>query len=147
MSLKATLHLVDANMTYSIVECEYEMVQPVNADGQPNGGVKAGRIVVTIVSPEKAQVLQEWMLNDYKQHDGYIEMDVNYNRFGPNSCRYIQFQNAFCVGLYEYFNNQTSNMATMRLTLYAEVISFLNSRNGIAVGYDNLHKIAITPAG
>lgn len=146
MALKATLHLVDANMKYSIVECEYEITQPVNADGQPNGGVKAGRIVVTIVSPEKAQVLQEWMLNDNKQHDGYIEMDVNYNRFGPNSCRYIEFKNTYCVGLYEYFNNQTSNMATMRLTLYAEFIAFLNSRNGYAVGYNNLAKEAFGPA-
>ena len=146
MALKATLHLTDANVTYSIVECEYEITQPVNADGQPNGGVKAGRIIVTIVSPEKAQVLHEWMLNDNKQHDGFIEMDVNYNRFGPNSSRCIEFRNTYCVGLYEYFNNQTSNMATMRLTLYAEYIAFLVGRTAFAVGYDNLSKEAFGPA-
>lgn len=142
MALKATLHLNDANVNYSIVECEYEITQPVNADGQPNGGVKAGRIIVTIVSPEKAQVLHEWMLDDYKQHDGSIEMDVNYNHFGPNSVRRIGFINAYCVGLYEYFNNQSSNMATMRLTLYSESIMFYIGHTNLSVGYNNLIKKA-----
>lgn len=140
MALKAKLHINDSPQSYSIVECEYDITQPVNPDGQPCGGVIAGRIVVTIVSPEKAETLQEWMLNDHLQHDGHIEMDVNYNYFSRNACRTIEFKNAYCIGLYEYFNNQSSKTATMRITIYAENISFKNEAEGNALGYDNIEK-------
>ena len=83
------------------------------------------------------------MLDDHGQEDGYIEMDVNYNRLSKNTCRYIEFKNAYCVGLYEYFNNQNTNMATMRLTLYAELITFSDKLSGGAVGYDNISKKAL----
>lgn len=145
MALKATLCLSDANVKYNVVECEYEITKPVTCDGQPTGGVTAGKIVVTIVSPEKANILHEWVMADNKQHDGWIEMDVNYNRFGPNSIRNIEIRNVYCVGLYEYFNNQNSNMATMRLTLYAEFIAFIIGHSELAVCYDNLSKTASWP--
>ncbi len=140
MALKATLHINGYPSTFNIVECEYNITQAVNLDGVPCAGVAVGKIIVTIVSPEKAYFLQKWMLDDFKQCDGYIEMDVNYNRLSRNASRIIEFKDAFCIGLYEYFNNQNSDMTTMRLTIYASYIQFADSRNAVGVGYDNRSK-------
>ena len=125
------------------MECEYEIKQDVNPDGSPKGGVSAGRIIVTIVSPEKSLFLYRWMLSDCSKYDGSIAMDVTYNRLSKNACRYVYFKDAYCVGLYEYFNNQNSDMATMRLTLYATSIDFMDSPNGISAGYNNVTKKSV----
>ena len=139
MALKATLSITGHGTSYSVVECEYKLSQAVNIDGIPCDGVRGGKIIVTIAAPEKSNFLHEWMLNDHRQYDGSIKLDVNYNRLSRNATRTIEFHNAYCIELYEYFNNQNSDMMTMRLTLYSGAIFFVEP-TVMAVGLDNVHK-------
>jgi len=136
MALKGTLKIIGAPSDYNIVECEYKLTQQVGFDGTPSAGVVGGKVIVTIVSPEKSRFLHEWMLHDHMQHDAWIYLDVSYNRFSDNATRRIFVEDAYCIELFEYFNNQNSNMTTMRLTIYATRIQFLDLMS-TGVGLDN----------
>ncbi len=134
MALQAKIQI--EGQQYSIVECEYTLSKKVNIDGTPCTGPTGGLVDLTIVSPEKARFLYEWMLSDTMKHDCMIWLDVNYNRFSRNSVRRISLQDAFCIGLYEYFNNQNSDMMTMRLSLYGTRIQFVDTMSN-GIGIDN----------
>ena len=121
-----------------MVECEYRLTQKINTDGLPSDGVKGGIITVPIVSPEKARFFFEWMLKDDLTHQGMIYLEVNANRF-TTAYRRIFFEEAYLIDLYEYFNNQNSNMMTMRLVISASRIQFAEVHSA-GIGLDNIKK-------
>lgn len=141
MALKAKLNITNAPEEYNVVECEYRLTQKTNTDGLPSDGVKGGTIIVTIVSPEKARFFFEWMLKDDLTHQGMILLEVNANSMFSTAYRRIFFTEAYLIDLYEYFNNQNSKMMTMRLTISASQIQFVDTHS-TGIGLDNIKKQA-----
>ena len=143
MALKSTLKLADINQEFTIVEFEYRLYQFVNTIGVPIDAPHGGMIIVTINTPEKSGPLYGWMLNPTKQIDGKIETTINAKN-KQNSFKTIHFQGAYLTNMFEYFNNQNSDMMTTRLVIHAEKIYFIDG-DGIGVGFNAQNQTAIKP--
>ena len=123
---------------FDVVECEYSMKQNVNpSNGLPQYGLQASQLLVTIISPAKERPLYNWMMDEFNFLNGLIRLVTNVNSHQP-AYRYVWFENAKCVGLYEYFNNQNSVMMTTRLTIQPAKMGFVDGRNLSAsnIAYD-----------
>ena len=138
MALKAVMSIEGVDTRYSVVDCEYSMDQKVNPNnGLPEYGLNASQIVVTIVTPVKGRPLYEWMMDEFHFLNGLIRLVTNVNARHP-SYRHLWFENAKCVGLYEYFNNQNSVMMTTRLTIQPAKMGFVDGSHldETNIGYD-----------
>ena len=126
------------NEKYTVVECEYNMSQHVNPNnGLPESGLSASQLIVTIVSPAKGRPLYEWMMDEFHYLNGLIRLVTNVNSHHPAQ-RHVWFENAKCVGLYEYFNSHNSAMMTTRLTIQPAKMGFVdgNKLEETNIGYD-----------
>jgi len=121
MAHNATLKLGAKN--YKIIECEYEIVQPVKENGQPAGHPTSGIITLSVVTPDNSDMyLHSWMQSPTEHKDGMILFEV-VNK-GLPSKKNLFFRRAYCVRLYEYFNGQGEGQMYTKLTLSATEISF-----------------------
>ena len=138
MALKAKMRIEGVDTLFDVVECEYSMSQKVNlSNGLPAYGLTASQIIVTIVSPAKERPIYEWLMDEFHFLNGVIRLVTNVNSHTP-AYRHVWFENGKCVGLYEYFNNQSSVMMTTRLTIQPAKMGFVD---GIKleesnIGYD-----------
>ena len=138
MALKAVMAIEGVDTQFSVVECEYSMNQKVNPNnGLPEYGLNASQIVVTIVTPGKGRPLYEWMMDEFHFLNGIIRLVTNVNSHHP-AYRHVWFENAKCVGLYEYFNNHNSVMMTTRLTIQPAKMGFVDGEklDDTNIGYD-----------
>lgn len=136
------MRIEGVNENYTVVECEYSFKQNVNSNnGLPQSGLEASQIIVTIVTPSKGGQLYEWMLDEFHYLNGVIRLITNVNSHTPAK-RFIWFENAKCVGLYEYFNGQNSVMMTTRLTIQPAKMGFAegDKYEGTSLGYDFRHR-------
>lgn len=139
MALKGLMKIEGVDKVYTVVECQYSMGQKVNPNnGLPQYGLSASQIVVTIISPDKGRPLYEWMMDEFHYLNGMIRLTLNVNSKQDEASRAIWFENAKCVGLYEYFNNQNNVMMITRLTLQPAKMGFVDGYNLEAtnIGYD-----------
>ena len=138
MALKAKMRIEGVDTLFDVVECEYSMHQNVNSsNGLPQYGLEASQILVTIISPAKERPLYNWMMDEFNFLNGVIRLVTNVNSRTP-AYRHVWFENAKCVGLYEYFNNQNSVMMTTRLTIQPAKMGFVDGQNleDTNIGYD-----------
>ena len=136
MALKGKLQIDGSSTKFTIVECEYRLSQGVDTDGKPETGVCGGVIIVTIVTPAQGVIFHDWFLCDSRKKDGIVSLVTNVNDKNKTSYRYIHFKEAYCVNLYEYFNNHNSTMMTTRVTISARSIFFTDG-SGTGIGMDN----------
>lgn len=138
MALKGLMALEGVDENYTVVECEYKLGQNVNPNnGLPLYGLKASKLVVTIVTPPKGRPLYKWMMDEFNFLNGIIRLVTNVNSHHP-SIRHVWFENGKCVGLYEYFNNQNTQMMTTRLTIQPAKMGFVDGYDldTTNIGYD-----------
>lgn len=138
MALHAKMKIEGIDTLFTVVECEYSMVQRVDPNnGLPLVGLNASQILVTIVTPAKGRPLYVWMMEESCYLNGVIRL-VNSARTNSQSVRHVWFENGKCIGLYEYFNNQNSLMMTTRLTIQPAKMGFVDGPNLEAsnIGYD-----------
>jgi len=121
MALAATLTI--ENHTYTVMECEYEFTQAVDKTGRPSDRPRGGLINVVIVSPDDTDLtMHEWMRDKNTTKDGKILFTVNKdNKDQPKN---LAFKDAYCVRLYEYFNNNNSIQMYMKVSIMAGTIVF-----------------------
>ena len=136
MALKGKLQIYGSTAEFTIVECEYRLSQGVDTDGKPNTGVCGGVIIATIVTPAQGVIFHDWFLCDSRKKDGIVSLVTNVNDKNKTSYRYINFKEAYCVNLYEYFNSHNSTMMTTRVTISARSIFFTDG-SGTGIGMDN----------
>lgn len=142
MAIKGRFCLEGAKEDYNVVECQYKLMQQVNkSTGIPISGLDATPLSVTIVTPPSGQVLYEWMIDEFAFKNGYIELITNVNS-NTKAFRYLIFENAKCVALLDYFNNQNSSMMVTRLKIQPSRMYFADdSLEGCeAFGYDFRNK-------
>ena len=117
MALTGTL--VIENKEYIILECEYEFTQAVDHTGRPTDRTRGGLINVVIAAPGNDNlVLHEWMRDKDAVKDGTINSDT------VDKPQTIQFKDAYCVRLYEYFNSNNSVQMYLKLSIMAGTVIF-----------------------
>lgn len=121
MALTAELHI--DNRKYGVLECEYEFNQAVDITGRPSDRPRGGVINVVIMSPDDSdQTMHEWMRDKDTTKDGTLVLYVN--RDAVNAPKTIRFEEAYCIRLYEYFNNNNSLPMYTKLSIMAGTIIF-----------------------
>lgn len=121
MALTGTL--VIENKEYIILECEYEFTQAVDHTGRPTDRTRGGLINVVIAAPGNDNlVLHEWMRDKDAVKDGNINLTINSDNV--DKPKTIQFKDAYCVRLYEYFNSNNSVQMYLKLSIMAGTVIF-----------------------
>lgn len=121
MALSGTL--VIENKEYIILECEYEFTQAVDHTGRPTDRTRGGLINVVIAAPGNDNlVLHEWMRDKDAVKDGTINLTINSDNV--DKPKTIQFKDAYCVRLYEYFNSNNSVQMYLKLSIMAGTVIF-----------------------
>jgi hypothetical protein len=103
---------------FTLVECEYQFHREVNENGTPKGGVTGGRIIATVVTPQKNLFMYKWLFEE-KLENGFVEINNS-----QNEPHYIMFERARCVDIYEYFNGHSKDMMISRLTIQCPEMGF-----------------------
>ncbi|MGP1447542.1 MAG: type VI secretion system tube protein TssD [Candidatus Limimorpha sp.] len=121
MALNATLTV--ENHSYTVMECEYEFTQAVDITGRPSDSPRGGLINVVIAAPDDSDLaLHEWMFDKNKILDGKIVFTVN--RDNIDRPKTLAFVDAYCVRLYEYYNNNNSVQMYLKLSIMAGKMVF-----------------------
>lgn len=111
------------SMEYDILECEYEFTQAVDHTGRPTDRPRGGLINIVIKAPSNDDLmLHEWMRDKDATKDGTINLTVNSDNV--DKPKTIQFKDAYCVRLYEYFNNNNSVQMYTKLSMMAGTVKF-----------------------
>lgn len=138
MALKAKMRIEGVDTVFDVVECEYSLKQNVNPNnGLPQYGLQASQLEVTIISPAKERPLYNWMMDEFCFLNGVIRLVTNVNSHTP-AYRHVWFENAKCVGLRDFFNNQNSVMMTTHLTIQPAKMGFIDGDKleESNIGYD-----------
>ena len=108
---------------YEVLECEYEFTQAVDHTGRPTDRTRGGMINVVIVAPDDNDLsLHEWMRDKDTTKDDTIKLVVNQGNVFKDKT--IKFKDAYCVRLYEYFNNNNSVQMYLKLSMMAGTVAF-----------------------
>jgi hypothetical protein len=121
MALNAKL--IIEQREYSVMECEYEFNQSVDVTGRPSDRPRGGVINVVILSPDDSDLsLHEWMRDKDTTHDGKILFLVN--KDSVDAIKTVRFEEAYCIRLYEYFNDNNTLPMYTKLSIMAGRILF-----------------------
>lgn len=107
---------------YGIVECEYEFSQAVDDTGKPTTRTMGGTIrFVMPATCDDDQFFYKWMFNKTAVYSGTFRFCVFSN---DNRRRYktIEFKNAYCIRLKDYFNDHDSKLMYTDVTISAEAL-------------------------
>ena len=108
--------------TYSVVECSYEFSQAIDDTGKPTSRPRGGTITFTMPSTSDDDVFfYKWMFNKTEVKAGRFKFVVFSNE-NKRSYKTVDFVNAYCVGLRDYFNDNDSRLMYTTVTISAEVI-------------------------
>jgi hypothetical protein len=121
MAHKAVLTI--EKQEYHVTECEYEFEQQVNGNGIPIKKPEGNFIQFRIESPDDNDLfLHEWMQNATEKKDGKFLFTVV--DAGNESKKTVTFKDAYCIKLYEYFDNNNEEQMYTKITISAPEISF-----------------------
>ena len=122
MALQGNLIVDGASDGYGIVECAYEFNQLTDESGKPTSRPRGGIITFVTPTPKDGDTLfYQWMFNKTQTHSGKF-IFVVYAKNNTRCNKTIKFENAYCVGLKEYFNNSDSRLMYTTVTISAEKI-------------------------
>ena len=108
--------------TYSVVECSYEFTQAIDDTGKPTSRPRGGTITFTMPSTSDDDVFfYKWMFNKVEVMAGRFKFVV-FSSENKRSYKTVDFVNAYCVGLRDYFNDNDSRLMYTTVTISAEVI-------------------------
>lgn len=127
--MAADSYLEIENHSYNVLECEYEFTQAVDITGRPSDRPRGSMIHIIIAAPDDSDLMfHEWMRDKNMIKDGHIKLMVNKDQ--EISFKNIYFRDAYCVKLYEYFNNNNSMQMYMKINIMAGSVIFGNKNSG-----------------
>lgn len=107
---------------YDVVECEYQFSQMVDETGKPTSRPMGGEITFVMPSTSDDDVFfYKWMINKTETKSGYFRFCVYSNNNKP-SYKTVEFVNAYCIRLKDYFNDHDSKLMYTTVTISAEAI-------------------------
>ena len=104
------------------MECEHEFSQAVDDTGKPTTRTMGGTIrFVMPATCDDDQFFYKWMFNKTAVYSGTFRFCVFSN---DNRRRYktIEFKNAYCIRLKDYFNDHDSKLMYTDVTISAEAL-------------------------
>jgi len=120
MALQGSLKI--GGREYGIVECAYDFSQSIDETGKPVSRPQGGSI--TFVMPATSDedlFFYKWMFNKSEVKSGQFRFTV-FTQNNKKSYKTVNFINAYCVGLKDYFNDNDSRLMYTTVTLSAEII-------------------------
>lgn len=122
MALQGNLRIF--NKSYDIIECSYEFSQSVDETGKPTSRPHGGTITFVTPSTSDADVFfYRWMFNKTQVYNGQFRFGV-YTTRNRTSYKTLTFENAYCIGLRDYFNDNDSKLMYTTVTISAEILRF-----------------------
>lgn len=121
MALQGSLTIAGGK-TYGVVECAYDFHQAVDDTGKPVSRTQGGTI--TFVTPAQSDddlFFYKWMFNKTEVQSGYFRFVV-YTHDNKQSYKTVEFINAYCVDLKDYFNDNDSKLMYTTVILSAQII-------------------------
>lgn len=121
MALQGRLKIMGGEK-YGVVECEYEFRQAIDDTGKPTSRPAGGIIKFVIPATSDDDVFfYKWMVHKTEVHSGTFMFCV-YSSHNKRSYKTVEFMNAYCIGLRDYFNDNDSKLMYTSITISAEVI-------------------------
>lgn len=120
MALQGELRI--GGRRYGIVECEYGFSQSVDETGKPSSRPQGGQITFVMPSTSDEDLFfYKWMFNKTEVKSGYFRFVV-YSKSNFRSFKTVEFTDAYCVSLKDYFNDNDSKLMYTTITISAMVI-------------------------
>ena len=121
MALQGNLTIAGGRR-YGVVECAYEFRQSIDETGKPTSRPLGGTI--TFVMPATSDddlFFYKWMFNKTEVQSGYFKFIV-FSNDNKKSVKTVEFMNAYCIELKDYFNDNDSKLMYTTVTISAEII-------------------------
>ncbi len=113
MSFLAKMSL--GSNTYTVLNLDYEIYQPIDNRNQPSAAPKGGTLNVVVESSNQNELL-EWMISHTMQKSGSI---IFTKRDTNASMKTITFKDAFCIKYREVYNADGQSPMQIFLTISA----------------------------
>ena len=123
MALNATLEL--GNKKYDLRELDYSIEKPVGSNFETKAAPEGGIINFTILSPMDGNLqIHEWMLSLTDSMSGKFVLPLTHGI--QHVTKEIEFEEAQCVGLQEYYSAGYKDASQMylRIKVVAQKIKF-----------------------
>lgn len=128
MALQGSLKITGLEKEYGVVECAYEFNQHVDDTGKPTSRPLGGTITFVMPATSDDDVFfYNWMFRKTEMRSGKFRFIV-YTANNKQSYKTVSFENAYCIGLKDYFNDNDSRLMYTTVTLSAEKI-FVGGKN------------------
>lgn len=122
MALQGSLTI--GEKTYGVVECAYEFHQSIDETGKPVTRPQGGTITFVMPSTSDEDLFfYKWMFNKTEVQSGSFKFIV-YSNDNKQSFKTVEFKNAYCVELKDYFNDNDSKLMYTTITISAQEIRF-----------------------
>ena len=120
MALQGELKI--GGQSYGVVECAYEFNQSVDDTGKPVTRPKGGQITFVMPSTSDDDLFfYKWMFNKTEVKSGSFRFVV-YSKGNIRNYKTVEFVNAYCISLKDYFNDNDSKLMYTTVTISAEII-------------------------
>lgn len=107
---------------YGIIECEYEFSQSIDDTGKPVTRPRGGSITFVMPATNDDDLFfYKWMFNKTEVENGEFTFVV-YSHDNKMSYKHVRFENAYCIGLRDFFNDNDSRLMYSTITISAEII-------------------------
>lgn len=121
MALQGKLTILGGK-TYGIVECTYCFSQATDETGKPTSRTRGGTITFTMPSTsDEDTFFYRWMFNKTEVQSGRLKFTV-FTSDNRKNYKTIEFANAYCIELKDYFNDNDSKLMYTTVTISAEII-------------------------
>lgn len=105
-----------------MVECYYNFRQSVDETGKPVSRTQGGTITFVMPSTsDEDTFFYRWMFNKTEVQSGIFRFTV-FTSDNRKSYKTIEFANAYCIELKDYFNDNDSKLMYTTVTISAQII-------------------------
>lgn len=114
----------DQKYVYNLVECEYEFFQSLDESGKPSSRTQTGTIkFVMPAQGDEDMTFYHWMFERAEKKRGTIEFLLSTDD-SKKKYLHLQFDDAYLVNFYQYFNNNNALLVRTKITLSAKILKF-----------------------
>lgn len=107
---------------YGVVQAQYEFNQMLDETNKPKTRPQGGTITFVMPATNDDDLFfYKWMFSKTEVKDGEFKFTV-WTYHNKRSFKTVQFENAYCVGLKDYFNDSDSKLMYTTVTIAAEKI-------------------------
>ncbi|MBQ3630887.1 MAG: hypothetical protein II949_06580 [Prevotella sp.] len=107
---------------YGIVQAQYEFNQMLDETNKPKTRPQGGTITFVMPATNDDDLFfYKWMFSKTEVKSGTFVFTV-WTYHNKRSFKTVKFENAYCVGLKDYFNDSDSRLMYTTVTIAAELI-------------------------